>query len=163
MLEFERSCYRYQALQTYGIPREQPSFREFLERGTYTIAEDDPGLVQTASRMSGGRILERVQLVRAPLSDYLRYVFPFFQRCAALGEDLRILEESWVATGDLPDFDFVLLDDTTVIKLHYSPDDGSVVGRELLSDASLDDFRAYRALALERSIPFLEYQRQLSG
>ncbi|WP_020667976.1 DUF6879 family protein [Amycolatopsis nigrescens] len=161
MSNFKRSSFRFQTLQVYGIPHEQESFREFLKTGVRHVDPNDPRLVRMRNKRTGGRITGRVQVVHQPISDYLRHTFGFFHVSAEQGENLGILDTSTTSAGDLPDYDFVLLDDETVIKLHYSDEDGSVVGRELLPEADIAQYQRYRDYATENSVPFLEYERSM--
>ncbi|WP_158885461.1 DUF6879 family protein [Amycolatopsis anabasis] len=161
MDNFRRTTFRFQALQVYGIPHEQPSFQEFLKTGKREVDPNDPRLVRMKAKRTRGRTTQRVQVVRHPISDYLRHAFGFFHESARQGEDLRILDASKTAIDQLPEFDFQLLDDETVIKLHYADEDGSVVGREVLPDADIAEYRRYRDYALEHSVPFLEYERSM--
>ncbi|MFD9965255.1 DUF6879 family protein [Amycolatopsis sp. NPDC058986] len=158
MTEFKSVSFRFQALQVYGVPWEQGPFREFMRSGIRHVDPGDPRLARLKERLEGGRRVERVQVVRPPVSDYLRFAFTFFHHSALVGEDLRILDSSRVDTADLPDYDFVLLDGNAVIRLHYSPEDGSVVGRELLPEADLEEYRSYREYSRRCSVPFLEYE-----
>lgn len=163
MGSFTHTSFRFQALQVYGIPREQTAFREFTQTGTYAVARDDPRLVRLRERLTEGRRIQRVQVVVPPVSDYLWHAFVYFRHSVAAGEDLRVFDTRKTSADGLPDFDFVLLDDRTVIKLHYAVEDGSVVGRELMPDADLDVFRAYRDRAMSDSVPFSQFEAEETG
>ena len=162
MRGYQKSLFRFQVHQVYGIPSEQPSFQEFLKTGVRKVDPNDPRLVSMRERTAAGRVSQRVQVVYPPISDYLRHAFVYFHYSARAGENLRILDTSKKSTGDLPDYDFVLLDDEVIIKLHYAAEDGSVVGRELLPEADAGEYRRYRDYALANSIPFLEYEKLIA-
>jgi hypothetical protein len=56
----------------------------------------------------------------------------------------------------LPDHDFWLFDDITVVKLLYRPD-GTQIGRELLDKPDLDAYLAWRDATWQAAIPFRDY------
>ena len=53
------------------------------------------------------------------------------------GEDIRILDVTDWPCPELPDHDFWLFDDSTVVKLLYRPD-GTQIGRELVEHPDLE-------------------------
>lgn len=55
----------------------------------------------------------------------------------------------------------MLIDDKTIIKLHYERRDGAQIGPELLPDADVSEYMKYRDLALSSSIPFLQYEKTI--
>jgi hypothetical protein len=72
--------------------------------------------------------MQRVKVVRRPLSDYLRYQFAWtLPGNVAAGEDYRILGLTG-RSSDLPEQDFWLFDDVTVLLLNFNVD-----GRPILS------------------------------
>lgn len=158
---FKDVFFRLQVQPVYTVGWEQEDFRRFLETGeraTPTKAQLD-GIRQERSE---GRISQRVYVISPPLTDYQRYVFISYHYFAEAGEDLRIIDLSRRDNPGLPDFDFILLDHETVIKLHYE-EDGTYIGRELLPDADPAEYIRYRELALANSIPFLEYEELIAG
>jgi hypothetical protein len=52
------------------------------------------------------------------------------------GEDIRVLDLTEGPGTDLPDHDFWMFDDSTVVKLLYRPD-GTQIGRELVEDPDI--------------------------
>ncbi|GAB3733754.1 hypothetical protein GCM10027598_58630 [Amycolatopsis oliviviridis] len=161
LMAFKRTSFRFQSCQRYRVGGvEKAAFETFKQTGVYELAQDDPRLLRQRTQLSGGRVLQRVQLVVPPLSDYLRFAFVYFDHFARAGEDLRILDVSKMDSDGLPNHDFVLLDDEIVIKFRHSSEDGSVIGRELMTNADLARFRGYRDRALELAVPFGEYQER---
>ncbi|WIX98167.1 hypothetical protein QRX60_29325 [Amycolatopsis mongoliensis] len=161
LMAFKRTSFRFQLLQAYGIHSERAAFEEFKAKGSYRVPSDDPRLIRQRQQLSGGRVLQRVQVVIPPVSDYLRFSFGYFRHFAAAGEDIRILDTARVSADWLPDHDFVLLDDEVVIKLRHAPGDGRATGREPLVNVDIAEFRAYRDRALEAAIPFAEYEARI--
>ncbi|GAA4535437.1 DUF6879 family protein [Amycolatopsis samaneae] len=159
---YRTSFFRLQVQPVYGVPWEQEDFRRFLETGERTVDPGDPMFAKIEDRRRTGRIGRRVYAIRPPLTDYQRYVFVAYHAFAEAGEDLRIIDLARTPDPGLPGFDFILLDDETVLKLHYEPD-GRYLGRELLPEADLAEFRRYKELAGAYSMPFLEYEESGIG
>lgn len=155
--EFTRSAFRLETLQTYTMPREQPSIAKFLA-GEPKHADHNASWHETVrSLVAAGRTVQRVKVVRRPLSDYLRYQFAWtLPGNTAAGEDYRILDLT-DRKIDLPEQDFWLFDDKTVLLLNFNPD-GTLRDRTLADAADLDHYRHVRDLALAESIPFSEYR-----
>ncbi|KFU75816.1 hypothetical protein SAMN04489729_6954 [Amycolatopsis lurida] len=163
LMSFKRTSFRLQLLQTYRVRSERAAFEQFIREGTYDVPLDDPRLARQREHLCGGRVLQRVQVVVPPVSDYLRFSFGYFRHFAEAGEDIRILEASRYSAIGLPDHDFVLLDDEVVIKLRHSSEDGQPTSREPLVNVDVAKFRGYRDRALEAAIPFDEYVARLSN
>ncbi|MFI7123148.1 DUF6879 family protein [Amycolatopsis sp. NPDC049868] len=161
LMAFKRTSFRFQVHQKYRVSSEKAAFKEFREKGAFEVTPDDPRLARQRQQLSGGRVLQRVQVVVPPVSSYLRFSFAYFDHFARAGEDLRILDASKVPLDGLPNYDFVLLDDEVVVKLRHR--DGYAIGRELLTNVDIGHFRAYRDLALSAAVPFAEYQAQVMG
>lgn len=162
-LAASRTTFRLQVHQQYLVPAEREAFATFRLTGERHI---DPGntpvLAQMRARVGAGKKPQRVQVVTPPLTDYLRYAFRYFHHSAEAGEDLRILDTNRDDAGDLPDYDFMLIDDETVIKVHYEPDDGTIIGPELLPEAAVDEYVRYKENALRNAAPFLEYETSIA-
>jgi hypothetical protein len=62
------------------------------------------------------------------------------------GEDIRILDVTDGPIPELPNHDFWLFDDTTMVKLLYRPD-GTQEGRELIEHPDLDAYLRWRNTA----------------
>ncbi|MGW0555626.1 DUF6879 family protein [Streptomyces sp. NPDC002926] len=79
---------------------------------------------------AAGRTMTRAKLVHKPLTDYSRYLFEWaIPGNVEAGEDYRIVDVTERDFG-LPNQDFWMFDETTVVHLNYRPD-GSQINREL--------------------------------
>ncbi|KAA9164968.1 hypothetical protein FPZ12_006875 [Amycolatopsis acidicola] len=155
--DFERSAFRLETLQTYTIPRDQPSYERFLA-GEPKPAEYNASWETTVRQhVAAGKTMQRVKVVRRPFTDYTRYMFAWaLPGNVAAGEDYLILDLT-DRRVDLPDQDFWLFDDTTVLLLHYNAD-GTLRDRDLADQADVDQYRRWRDLALAEAVPFGEYR-----
>lgn len=101
-------------------------------------------------------------MVRRPLTDYIRYEFSWgFVYNVEAGEDIRVLDRTDQSGPELPDHDFWLFDDTTVVKLLYRPD-GTQIVRELLEHPDLDAYLRWRDVAWQAAIPFRDFRAGLT-
>lgn len=157
-----RKIFRLQVYPVYKVEQERENFQRFLETGIREIdPADEPGLVRLRERIAEGMSIHRVYVVEPPFTDYQRYVFRFYHHTCEAGEDLRIIDLSSQSNPGLPDYDFMLIENTTAIKLHYERHDGTQIGPELLPDADISEFIRYQDLAIKNSIPFLEYEKTI--
>lgn len=162
--DFERSAFRLETLQTYTMPREQTSIAKFLA-GEPKPGDHNATWHETVSRnIAAGKTMQRVKVVRRPLSHYLRYQFAWtLPGNVAAGEDYRILDltdrdvDLPEQDFDLPEQDFWLFDDATVLLLNFNPD-GTLRDRELADPADLNQYRRWRDRALAGAVPFGEYR-----
>ena len=68
------------------------STRAFLSSGSLSIPDNDPWLTRVRHFRATGRWIGRVDVLRRPLTDYLRYEFAVYDHTVAAGEDIRILD-----------------------------------------------------------------------
>jgi hypothetical protein len=155
--DFASSAFRLELHQLYTMPGEADELRRF-RAGEQPPADYHYGWLDTmAEARKAGKTVRRVRVVRRPLTDYIRYEFAWgFVYNVEAGEDIRILDLTDQPGPELPDHDFWLFDDTTVVKLLYRPD-GTQIGRELLTNPDLDAYLARRNAAWQAAVPFRDY------
>ncbi|MER8099628.1 DUF6879 family protein [Kitasatospora sp. NPDC094016] len=153
---FESEAFRLETRSTYAMPGEDEEFQQFLATGELHIPADDPWLTRVRNFRASGRRIGRVHVLTRPLSDYLRYEFAAYAYNVEAGEDIRILDLTERENPGLPDQDFWLFDGAKVVDMRYRSD-GTQIGRDLLEDPNLDQYRHWRDLALSLSVPFAEY------
>ncbi|MFI2211721.1 DUF6879 family protein [Streptomyces sp. NPDC020141] len=152
--DFKRSAFRLEVHQTYTMPGEAETFRDFLAG-----AERPDGFNATWHRTirdhaAAGRTMTRAKIVRRPLTPYSRYLFSWgIPGNVAAGEDYRIVDMTDRPDLGLPEQDFWLFDESTVVHLNYRAD-GTQINRELIQDPDLSVYLAWRDLALESAVPF---------
>ncbi|MEY9857595.1 hypothetical protein ABH935_003203 [Catenulispora sp. GAS73] len=153
---FTRSAFRLETLPVYTMPDEEEEFRGFLAGELPPEGYHYGWLDTVATAAAEGRPVQRVRVLRRPLSDYIRYEFAYgYDYNVPAGEDIRIAD----ITDHDPDFpceDWWLFDETTVVRMLYRPD-GTQIGRELVEDPDLDQYIKWRDLALAASVPYGEY------
>lgn len=154
---FERSAFRLEVQPTYTMPAEQDSVRRFLAGEPVPEGHNSEWHATVRANIAAGKTMQRVRVVRRPLTNYQRYGFAWsVPGNVAAGEDIRVLDLTGKPLPPLPTFDFWLYDEKTVARLDYHMD-GTQIGRELVEDADLTQYFEWRDYALKHSVPFLEY------
>jgi hypothetical protein len=155
--DFTASAFRLELHQVYAMPGETDELRRF-RAGEQPPPDYHYGWLDTvAEARRNGKIMRRVRVVTRPLTDYIEYEFAWgFAYNVEAGEDIRILDLTDQLGPVLPNHDFWLFDDTTVVKLLYRPD-GTQIGRELVQDADLGAYLSWRDTAWEQAVPFRDY------
>jgi hypothetical protein len=157
--DFEGSTFRLELRQVYSMPDEVDDLAAF-ERGELPPPGYHYGWLDTvAEAKQAGKTMRRVRLVTRPLSFYTKWEFVWgYEWNVKAGEDIRILDVTDGPGPELPDHDFWLFDDTTVVKLLYRPD-GTQEGRELVEHPDLSQYLAWRDAAWELAVPFTDYHQ----
>lgn len=159
---YEREAFRLETRPSYGVLSEDAELQGFLTTGRLVIPDDDQWLVRVRHFQATGRWVGRVHVLRRPLSDYLRYEFAVYGYTVRAGEDVRILDVTAQADAGLPSCDFWLFDEVRVVRMDYDAE-GRQLGREWLTDIDAAPYVAWKRLALDRAVPFPDYQAGLAG
>jgi hypothetical protein len=170
--ELARSnIFRLETLQTYGNSGEDPALAAFEAGESHLIT---PGkrewVALIRDRLAAGVSMQRVHVVREPVTDYLRFELTWgYQPNVAAGEDIGIVAvpagASWPA--ELPErTDFWFFDITVLYALRYDQD-GSWLGAEQVTEpAAIEKARRWREAAIRLATPWRRYidaHHQLAG
>ncbi len=163
-----RDIFRLEALQSYAVGYEDEALRRF--RAGQPAGEDDEEMrwylgVLHRIRSEGGT-MQRVHVVTEPLSEYLRFEFATYDRTVAAGEDVRIVPvapgETWPA--GVSRWDFWLFDSRVVAFMDYDTAGQLFACRVVEKDPALiDQCNRWRDVAVDQSVPYLEYRRSGRG
>ncbi|MFD6446096.1 DUF6879 family protein [Promicromonospora sp. NPDC060204] len=151
---FERSAFRLETLAEYDVEDEPEEMARFLagkDMGPHWL--DNPWV---RSMTNKGKAISRVHVLRSPLTDYLRYELSTYPGNIRAGESIGIIDLADQQVTGLPDHDFWIFDDRTVYRMHYTAD-GKFLGGELLPEERLQEYLAWRDLALTHAVPFASY------
>jgi len=154
---YEREAFRLETLSRYTMEEEEEDFRKFLQTGEVYIPDDDTWFVRVRRFRETGRWIGRVHVVERPLTDYLRYELMAYKFNVRHGEEVRILDLTGIENPGLPEKDFWMFDNLRVVEMLYRPD-GTQIGRELLQDPNIEQYRRWKETALLLSVPLAEYQ-----
>ncbi|MGW1127026.1 DUF6879 family protein [Streptomyces sp. NPDC002526] len=156
--DFKRSAFRLEVHQTYTMPAEAETVRDFLAGGERPEGFNSAWHRTIRNHAAAGRTMTRAKIVHRPLSPYSRYLFEWcIPGNVAAGEDYRIVDATDHPYPGLPEQDFWLFDESTVVHLNYRPD-GTQINRELIQDPDVGKYLAWRDLALESAVPFRAYR-----
>jgi hypothetical protein len=162
---FHAGVFRFEALQHYTSPDEEPIISAFLNG---LPRPPDPGKDEWTSVVRAGRrngrTFERVHVVTEPLTDYMRFELTWsYAPNVAAGEDVRVVpvgpSEHWPA--DLPRHDFWLFDNAELYATRYHPDGTTWLGVERIRNPD-DVLQAseWRTTALRLAVPWARYVRE---
>lgn len=161
------SWFRLETLQAYAVDEEREELEAFLRTGHLDSPGDEDWQAMIREHVAAGRSLRRVHVVEEPLSDYMRYEIAGYLRNQAAGEDIRLIP---VRAGEWPEglpplgTDYWLIDDGLpgggAWSMEYD-DAGAWKGAPYVEDPGMiEDFRRWRDLALDLSVPLLDYLRR---
>lgn len=156
--DFKRSAFRLEVHQTYTMPAEAETVGAFLAGEPRPEDFNAPWHQTLREHAAAGRTMTRAKIVRRPLTPYSRYLFEWcIPGNVAAGEDYQIIDLTGRSNPGLPEQDFWLFDEVTVVHLNYRPD-GTQINRELIQQPDLGKYLAWRDLALESAVPFSAYR-----
>ena len=157
--DFERSAFRLELRQVYTMPGEEEDLAAF-EQGQLPPPDYHYGWLDTvAEAAKAGKTFRRVRIVTRPLSFYTKWEFVWgYAYNVKAGEDIRILDLTDKPDFKLPEHDFWLFDESTVVNLMYNPD-GTQIGRELVEHPDLSQYIAWRDAVWEQAVPFTNYEQ----
>ncbi|MGH3873332.1 MAG: DUF6879 family protein [Pseudonocardiaceae bacterium] len=156
---FQRSAFRLETLPEYRVAKEEGLLERYLAGESMPAGYNERWHGRLRGYFASGRYVQRVRVLTPPLTDYIRRQFDwgYVGNVSCGGEDIRILDLSWVPDPGLPDWDFLFFDDEIVLKQIYA-EDGTQLGREVLTNVDPAEFRRYREIALQHAVPFFTYR-----
>ncbi|MCI3272636.1 DUF6879 family protein [Streptomyces cylindrosporus] len=127
--DFKRSAFRLEVHQTYTMPGEAATFRDFLAGERMPDGFNSQWHRTICAHAAAGRTMTRAKTVRRPLTPYSRYLFSWaVPTNVAAGEDYRIVDLTDRPNPGRPEQDFWMFDETTVVHLNYRPDGTQITG-----------------------------------
>jgi hypothetical protein len=149
--DYEHSAWRLEVQPTYAVPKEQPSIARFLAGEPKPADHNAAWHVTVGNNIAAGKTMGRVRVVRRPLTEYQRYQLAWgIPGNIDAGEDIRVLDLTERDLG-LPDHDFWLFDEVTVVHLNFAPD-GTLIDRELIEQPELGKYLHWRDIAIANSV-----------
>lgn len=155
---FRRTAFRLETLAAYNVPEEAESLRLWREgRPPPASQKEREWLRMVANATAAGKSIQRVRVVRRPLSDYVRLEFDWgYPDNVANGEDIRVLELADGANvAGMVDHDYWLFDDAIAVRMEYASD-GSFIRPAEVPEVAL--YRRCRDVAMARAVPFSQYR-----
>lgn len=149
---FRHSAWRLEARDTYLVPEYDDQLNAFLTGRPLPPRADGWADVVQAAAARGARI-GRVRLVGRPISDYTRFEFALYPENVQFGENVRIVDRSWLDGSWSVAPDVWLFDDHIAFRQRYS-EDGAYLGAEEIDPAPV--LEVQRTL-LTHAVPLAEY------
>ncbi|MGW2153910.1 DUF6879 family protein [Nonomuraea sp. NPDC001699] len=152
-----RRAFHLEMRDSYGVEDEEGPFRRWLlgETDDYQWHQSWLSFARMSTRR--GTIIQRARIVTEPLSDYIKWAMTIDPQNIEAGEDIRYLPRHQAADLHLPEEDYWLLDEDTLVLSLFMPD-GSSGGFGLVSDPGLlEECRTARDQVWARAIPYALY------
>lgn len=168
--DFQYSVFRLETLQSYANSGEDAALEAFLAGQPLPPRDpfDDEWEAMIRGNVHAGRSVQRVHVVREPVTDYIAYELTWgYGPNVAAGENIRVIPvaagEPWPV--DLPPegADYFLFDSHELFWQHYDVT-GRWLGTEPVSDAvAVVNANRWRDAAWHRGIPWHSYIEQRPG
>ena len=121
--KFTKYAFRLELLQKYDVDEEKESLNEFLKTGKVLENKSNRDWANIIKNsLKRGAKMERVHIIKTPLSDYLKYEIEAYKLNIKAGEKI-----SFVLKGDFDKVnkriinqDFWLFDDKIVLTMNYN-------------------------------------------
>ncbi len=158
----EINIFRLETLQCYGNSGEDPALAAFEagEPHLITLGKRE-WITLIRDRTAAGCTMQRVHVVREPITDYLRFELTWgYQPNVDAGEDIRIVP---VLPGDpwpcgLPErTDFWLFDFSVLYALRYDPNGSWIAAEQVTERAAIQQARRWRETAIQLATPWRLY------
>jgi hypothetical protein len=159
---FTSVAFRLEVLSAYNVPEEAESLRCWREgKPAPAWQKEREWLAMVREAATAGKRMQRVRVVRQPLSDYVRMEFDWgYPDNVAAGEDIRIVEvKDASGVPDMLDHDYWLFDDRIAVRMEYTAD-GSFIRPVEVEDVV--PYRRCRASAMRLAVPFSQYRAHTS-
>jgi hypothetical protein len=152
----QTDLFRLETLASYDVGSDGGDFARYVagEPGP-DPARKEPWLARLRADAERGLRNRRVHVLRSPVGDYLRYESEWgYLPNSGAGEDIRILDLAEVgAPHGLVAEDFWLMDNGTVVRMHYD-DAGRFLGASVAPKWQLLRYRWAAGAAWHASVPF---------
>lgn len=123
-----RDVFRLEVRQSYKVVGEEARLAAWRS-GAGWPAGVTPWQERLKLLIPKGVRMRRVHVVELPLTEYIRWEMESYKRNSEFGEEIRLVEREHVPE-DVPDTDFWLFDEETVVLMHYT-EEGELTDREL--------------------------------
>lgn len=158
---YAHSVFRLETLQIYRGQRDLDLLDQFLaDKPRPPDPIKDRWTSMIVSNVQAGKAVQRVHVVREPLTDYLRFELTWgYELNAAAGEDVRIIalvqHDAWPV--DLPQHDYWLFDSVERYDMHYDGNWVCLGAEHVTEPQKIVDACRWRDAALHYGTPWSAY------
>ncbi len=151
----KQSLFRFEYLQSFSVNSEKELWETW--KNEHRIADEymQDWWNYIADKKAAGINMQRVNLIRFPLTPYKEMEMEIFKKTIQYGDDIRLITGDSFDKLNISLKDFWLIDNTAAVDLHYDSE-GGWIGFDVESDV-LKYFKA-RELILDHSVPLSEFQ-----
>lgn len=150
---FTREAWRLEARDVYVVDEYADQLDAFLNGRTLPARSDGWDEVMSTATARGARV-GRTRLVGHPITEYTRFEFLLYRENVAMGEDVRIVDRTWLDASWSATPDLWLFDNELALRQHYS-DSGVYLGAEAVDP---EPVIALRQTLATYAVPVAEYQ-----
>lgn len=150
---FQHSAWRLEARDTYCVAEYNDQLKAFLAGQPMPPRADGWAEVVQAATARGARI-GRTRLVGHPITNYTQFEFALYPENVRFGEDVQIVDRTWLDASWAAAPDVWLFDDRLAFRQHYS-DEGTYLGAELIDESPV---REMRQVLSTYAVPVAEYR-----
>jgi hypothetical protein len=152
-----KHAFHLEQRDAYNVAAEDEPFGRWIrgERDDYAWHQDWLNFLRQAT--AAGVVVQRVRLASVPHSDYVRWGLDISPLNIEAGEDIRYLPRHLTEGIELPDEDYWLLDDDTLILSVFSPDGRTGGFARESSQELLRQCLVARDQLWDRAIPYAQY------
>lgn len=151
--EYQHSAWRLEARDTYQVAEYDDQLDAFLADRPMPPRADGWAEVLQAATARGARI-SRVRLVGHPVTDYTRFEFALYPENVQFGEDVRVVDRTWLDGSWTAAPDVWLFDDRLAFRQQYS-EKGAYLGAEQIDAGPVLEMRQ---LLSTYAVPLVEYR-----
>lgn len=125
---FQKYAFRLELLQKYTVEEEKEILDHFLKTGKLKKKEMGEWYKIITNAIDRGAIMERVHVIKKPLTDYIRFEMESYKLTTKNGEKVFLLSQEEFDKIKSPiNSDFWLFDDKIVLKMSYN-EEGRFLG-----------------------------------
>jgi hypothetical protein len=149
------SLFRFEFLQEFNVPQESDALKmwqdskkvdkEYFQRWWNFVKE----------KTGKGVVMQRVRLVKLPLTDYTRWELAVHDMTAKFGDDIRVIKEADYKKLGLDLKDFWVVDDTVVLDMEYNKA-GEYIDSAVMPQ--IDKYLQAKKLLLAKSVPLKKFK-----
>lgn len=136
---FKKYAFRLELLQKYTVEEEKEILEHFLKTGKLKKKEMGEWYKIITNAIERGTIMERVHVIKKPLTDYLRFELESYKLTTKNGEKVFLLsQEEFNKIKTSISSDFWMFDDKIVLKMNYDKE-GRFLGFNEINE-NLEEF-----------------------
>jgi hypothetical protein len=150
---FQHTAWRLEARDTYAVAEYDDQLKSFLAGRPMPPRTDGWAEFLEATTARGAHV-SRIRLVGHPITDYTRWEFALYPENIQFGEDVRIVDRTWLDGSWEAAPDVWLFDDQLAFHQRYSSE-GVYLG---FQQVDVDPVRQMRDLLIPYAVPLVEFQ-----